>query len=200
MTTAWPCNRSPCCCRLAGKKPAEAVQNFLSPLQVAATCVTSSVFRPDPDGYSAGCGHSLILNKGEFVTLAGPDRLQLAAALEYDVVRLDDPPPGAEGPWKVRTRAYRYHVVAQDLAEVALWHWHPGGSSKYIDPHMHIGRQQILPDAVISRATHHPTGRIAFEQVLQQLIQEFGIEPRRDDWNERLEESLARFAEWRTWP
>jgi hypothetical protein len=85
---------------LAGRKPSEAVRNFLDPLQVAASCVTNSIFSVSSDGYQAGVGHALVLAKGEPVTLGGAPLL-LSAALQYDVIKLDkDVPPG--GPWRCR--------------------------------------------------------------------------------------------------
>jgi hypothetical protein len=99
----------------------------------------------------------------------------------------------------VQTRAYRYHVMTEDLCEVVLWHWHPGGRSHYQDPHMHLGSTQLQTSAVISGARHHPTGRIAFEQVLLQLLSEYSVAPRREDWEDQLNSTLARFADWRTW-
>lgn len=197
--TAWGSSRSPCSYPLAGRKPSDAVRNFLDPLQVAASCVTRSVFRPSGNGYKAGTGHALILNKGDPVALSGSARLLLSAQLEYDVVKLDEPPPEADGPWKVRTRAYRYHVLTADFCDVALWHWHPGGESLHCDPHLHLGATQLQSDAVISHKNHHPTGRIAFEQVLLHLIGEYGVEAQRTDATTTLNETLARFAEWRTW-
>lgn len=128
-----------------------------------------------------------------------PPRLLLSAQLEYDVIRLDDVDAPSGGPWKVRTRAYRYHVMTEDLCEVLLWHRHPGGNSTYLDPHLHVGATQLDSDAIISRARHHPTGRIAFEQVLLQLIDEFHVVQQREDWETKLNETLQRFATWRTW-
>lgn len=184
------------------------MRNFLDPLQLAASCVTTAIFRVSPDGYSAGEGHALLLNKGEPVPLSvvpepgrevAPERLLLSAQLEYDVVRLEgeDASPGAK--WKVRTRAYRYHLMTDDYCEVLLWHWHPNGNSPFLDPHLHVGGTQMRSDAVISRARHHPTGRIAFEQVLLQLLAEFSVVHMRDDWEAQLNDTLARFAKWRTW-
>lgn len=197
--TGWGYSRSPCSYPLAGRNPSEAVGNFLDPLQRAASCVTRSVFRPSSNGYKAGSGHGLILNKGEPVTLPGAARLLLSAQLEYDLVKLSDPPPGVRGPWKVATRAYRYHVLTADHCEVALWHWHPGNEG-HSDPHLHVGATQLSKDAVISHKNHHPTGRIAFEQVLLQLITEYdGVEAERADAIEQLNETFARFAKWRTW-
>lgn len=193
---------------MAGRKPSEAVTNFLDPLQLAASCVTDSIFRPSADGYKAGEGHALLLNKGEPVPLTikpepghenAPERLLLSAQLEYDVIKLDEAEAQPGGPWKVRTRAYRYHLMTEDYCEVLLWHWHPGGQSHYGDPHLHIGGTQLQTNAVISKARHNPTGRIAFEQVLLQLLGEFEVVHRREDWHTQLNATLERFATWRTW-
>jgi hypothetical protein len=130
------------------------------------------------------------------VRLSGAQPLLLFAQLEYDVVRTEDVD---RGPWKVRTRGYRYHVLSADEREVVLYHWHPGGTSRYEDPHAHVGRSQLAPGAVLTGKTHLPGGRIAFEQVLALLIREFGIEPRRDDHADVLDDCFQRFAKWRTW-
>lgn len=181
---------------MAGRRPHEAVRNFLDPLQLAASCVTDSIFRVSAEGYRPGEGHALILNRGQAVSLAARQPLQLYAQLEYDVVETDD---DDRGPWKVRTRAYRHHVLTADTSEVALYHWHPGGTSRYEDPHAHVGTTQLRRAAIITGRMHLPSGRIAFEQVLMLLIREFGIEPRRDDHEAVIEDCFARFAKWRTW-
>jgi hypothetical protein len=125
-------------------------------------------------------------------------RLQLSAGLDYDVIYLDDPPPEAEGPYKVATRRYRYHVLTDDMREVLLWHWHPDSSSTMHDPHVHLGTTQLAPTAVINKRVHVATSRVAFEQVLLTTI-DLGVTPLRDDWASTLNESLAAFARWRTW-
>jgi hypothetical protein len=168
----------------------------MEPLQRAASCVTESVFRPSARGYSAGTGHAMILNKGRPVRLSAAQPLLLFAQLEYDVVRTDDVD---RGPWKVRTRGYRYHVLSADEDEVALYHWHPGGTSTYEDPHVHVGPTQLHGEAIITKRMHLPSGRIAFEQVLTLMIREFGVEPRRDDHEAVIEDCFSRFAKWRTW-
>jgi len=118
--------------------------------------------------------------------------------LEYAVVK-DPKAESRERRWKVRTLGYRYHVMLSDLTEVALWHWHPSGKSSYKDPHFHVGVAQLEAGAVVRRAKHNPSGRIAFEQVLLQLLAEYGVKPARDDWETCLNATLDRFATWRTW-
>jgi hypothetical protein len=168
----------------------------MEPLQRAASCVTESVFRPSVNGYRGGSGHAMILNEGRPVRLRAAQPLLLFAQLEYDVVRTDDV---NRGPWKVRTRGYRYHVLSVDEREVVLYHWHPGGASRYEDPHVHVGGSQLSHGAVLTGKTHLPGGRIAFEQVLTLLIQECDVVPLRDDHVDVLDDCFQRFAKWRTW-
>jgi hypothetical protein len=85
-----------------------------------------------------GTGHALLLSRGQPMRLG--KGLMFSAQLEYDVVKLDNPPPEVEGPWKVGTRGYRYHLMIEDLCEVLVWHWPPDGNSTYTDPHLHVGR------------------------------------------------------------
>ena len=40
---------------------------------------------------------------------------------------------------------------------------------------------------------------IALEQVLRMLIDEFGVQPRRDDWRDVLTETQEAFETYRTW-
>ena len=46
---------------------------------------------------------------------------------------------------------------------------------------------------------HIPTGRTALEDMLRLMIRDFGVEPQRSDWSAVLDETLARYATWRTW-
>jgi hypothetical protein len=47
---------------------------------------------------------------------------------------------------------------------------------------------------------HLPTGRIAFEQFIRLIILEFGVTPRRGDWETVLDDAQAAFEAYRTWP
>lgn len=85
------------------------------------------------------------------------------------------------------------------MSEVVLFHWHPRSTGLRQDPHLHLGSSQLTATSVVTRKTHVPSGRIAFESVIELLIAEFNVVPQRPDWAEVLQESLARFTRWRTW-
>lgn len=50
------------------------------------------------------------------------------------------------------------------------------------------------------RELHLPSERVAFEMVVRFLIAEMGVIPLRTDWAELIEEALAMFVKFRTWP
>lgn len=77
------------------------------------------------------------------------------------------------------TRGYRYHILTADGTESFLCHWHPSGRSLHTRPHAHIGDALLVPDAVITRKEHVPTGRVALEHVIQFLLQAYEVVPLR---------------------
>ncbi|MCU1693630.1 MAG: hypothetical protein JWM64_2721 [Frankiales bacterium] len=171
----------------------------MGPLQRALSCVTDSVLVVSPGGYQLnedGPPHGVLLNRGDAVRLPGANKPCLHVSLHYQVVRVDD---ADRGPFKVRTRAYRYHVLTDDGTESMLFHWHPDGKSTFARPHLHVGGALLQRDAVISRKAHVPSGRVALEMVIGMLIREYAVVPRRADHEAVLDECLTRFERWRTW-
>jgi hypothetical protein len=125
----------------------------------------------------------------------------------YTIVHLPDDPTG--GSFKVSSSRYMYEVLDRDERELFVYHWHPEGVSPIQVPHMHFsGAAPIsLPPAPggqqprrleVDRA-HFPTGRIALEDVIELLIRDLGIVPRRGDWEDVLNESLASLRGRRPW-
>lgn len=168
----------------------------MPPLQRALSCVTDAVFVRSHDSTVPGAIRALNAPRAGFAPLRGENRLHLSVAIQYEVVPSPDPD---RGPWKVRTRKYMYHVVADDLTEVILFHWHPDGKSAEQGPHLHMGSSQLTPNAVVSSKAHVPTGRVSLESVLELLIQDFGVVPLRPDWQDTLASSRDEFHRWRTW-
>lgn len=88
----------------------------------------------------------------------------------------------------VSTSAYRYHILDRDGREILAYHCHPDGVSSVTEPHLHLsGRLSPLdtgPRDIPVRfdEMHLPTGMVTLAQVVRLLITEFGVEPRRDDW------------------
>ena len=109
--------------------------------------------------------------------------------------------PVPHGPYRVQTVAYYYTVIEIDgpWREVFAYHWHPQGRSAITFPHFHLYQGSgTIRDEV--RKAHFPTGRIALEEVLRLVIQEFGVRPLREDWDAILNRTQAAFEDWRTWP
>ncbi len=186
---------------MPGRTPSEAVDNFLAPLRRALSRITDQHLSVSRDGYkpsTTGHPHGLLLGKGEPLSLRALDgqRFGLSGSISYNVVETSDPD---RGPWKVQIKAYRYHVLTADGTESVLFHWHPDGQSNVDSPHLHVGNAELRPDAVISRKAHIPSGRVALEQVIQLLLREYQVVPRRDDADDLLRECLSRFRRWRTW-
>ena len=101
---------------------------------------------------------------------------------------------GVSGPWRVRTAAYAYAIDEEASGqELLAFHWHPSGRS-VTWPHIHLGHALTGGDR-----KRLPSGRIALEQVLRMLIDEFGVQPRRDDWRDVLTETQEAFETYRTW-
>jgi hypothetical protein len=146
------------------------------------------------DGYRTGGLRALVLNGNQPVPLRGPSRIHLSVSIHYEI----RPHPDL-GPWKIRTRAYFYHIVNDAMDEIVLFHWHPDSPGMVVDPHLHLGRSQLSPSAVISHRVHVPTGRIALESVIILAIKELGVIPLRADWEKILTGNLEDFARFRTW-
>lgn len=158
--------------------------------------MSNSVFSSSHSHIEPGGVRSIKVPKGAgFIALAGSKRLHFSAVLEYEIIETDQP---GRGPWKIRTRKYLYHVVTDDHTEVILFHWHPETSDRKY-PHTHLGSSQLLPTAVVGHGDHIPSGRISFEMVLDYLIREQGVVPRRSDWEDVLTLNNANFTTWRSW-
>lgn len=179
---------------MAGRTPAEAVQAFVAPLQLALDCVTNAVLDVSGGYHVTDQPHALALAGGDPVDLAGDARLTLSVRQNYRIVESE----GARGPWKVQTSAYAYRVAGPG-GEMLVYHWHPQARSTHTRPHLHIGGGSGITSDALRRA-HVPTGRIAVEELLRMLIEDLGVEPRRRDWSETLDSAQAGYEAWRTWP
>ncbi len=86
-------------------------------------------------------------------------------------------------------------MLDREDREILAFHWHPIGLSDVTDPHIHLssklnpidmGRDQ---DPLPLAGMHIPTGFVTLEDVVRLLITEFGITPRRDDWDALLRDN-----------
>jgi hypothetical protein len=78
------------------------------------------------------------------------------------------------------------------------WHWHPDSGTMH-EPHMHVYCGGQIGGDPISKL-HFPSERVAFEHVVQFVITELRVPPRRDDWQSLISAALERFVAFRTWP
>ena len=106
--------------------------------------------------------------------------------------------------WRTTTLMYEYRLLDHHHRELLVYHWQPGSSYLGPDhPHLHVSaslRAQV--NACDTREIdldrlHLPTDRVTFEAVIRMLISEFGIAPRRKDWQVTLDRTEAVFREQR---
>ncbi len=113
------------------------------------------------------------------VALGGPSELTLSIIQYYRIVETSLP----DGPWMVSFVGYQYLVGRQTGEYLVAYHWHPHGQSTTTWPHLHIEAGARLGFRPLTRA-HLPTGDVTVRDIVRMLIQDFGVEPRRDDWRE----------------
>lgn len=137
----------------------------------------------------------------------GRARFGLSVLHAYRIIR------ETERGWrKVHTAAHQYALDDVDGREIFAYDWHP-----HIEdvpyPHLHVSHGAVRRDitagvrlpvsqnvlqAKLGRA-HLPTRRIALEDVLRLLIEQFGVQPARADWDDALREARESFKADRTW-
>ena len=98
-------------------------------------------------------------------------------------------------PWYVDVVGYFYALELPDGPEIVAYQWDPDGSSNIKFPHLHIGRGATGNVTTFGPRGLHPiyfpTKHIALEDVLRLAIAEFGVEPRRTDWERILGDEQA---------
>jgi hypothetical protein len=189
---------------LPGRTPQEAVRHYTQALQDALSCVVqgrlvrlaANPFEPDP------AIHPIALNGDEPAPLRGPARLYLVVNQNYSIVRTEDE---TSPRWKVSTRGYFYGLQTEQGAEAVSFHWSPRPGEMIARPHAHVGRRLLSTPITLGLASfdlprvHIPTGRVALEEVIRMAIQEFAVEPRREDWEQVLERTQSASQRWGSW-
>lgn len=170
---------------MAGSSYAKAVRAFVEPIQAALSCfvagkVTADQYKPDHPGV-------LTFNRYVPVRLRGPGKIHVRIMMRYRIVAAE----GAQGPWKVSTAGWIYHLLDGSKKDLIGYHWHPVSSSHLTTPHFH--------DFEHGDTRHFPTGRILIEDVLQ-LATEYGANPRdKVKWADTMAENREKFARGATW-
>lgn len=98
-----------------------------------------------------------------------------------------------DGKHPTRTTLYTYQVLrnAKPLIE---FHYHPRSRVK----HCHVHVRPTGQDAQMLKRVHIPTSRVAFEDVLTMLIDDFGVKAKRGA-SAVLATNRAKFEKTQTW-
>ncbi len=177
---------------MAGRKPHEAVTNYLEPLRKAISCITRSGLQVTSRD-QLNKVHALTLNRGSAVPLRGRRDLTLNIRQGYRIEEAE----GELGPYEVSTAAYAYIIGDAEEREILTYHWHPEGPSHITEPHLHLGPAAEIGCEELVKA-HIPVGRITIEDVIGLLLRDFGVKPLREDWEDVLAETQGKYENYRT--
>ena len=101
------------------------------------------------------------------------------------------------GEVRLSTRAYIYSIYdspgMMEVEPLVYWHWSPPTDGR--DPHVHA---PVGDPAGRGMRLHLPTGRrVSVEQIVEHLIEEWGVVPARADWRSVLQDNRTRFETYR---
>jgi hypothetical protein len=103
--------------------------------------------------------------------------------------------PGSERGYIVHPAAYSYRILDRDRNEILAYHWHPSGASRVAHPHLHLSNRVSPIDVgrgqepLALADLHIATGPIDFATIVRMLIEEFDVQPLREDWRDVLREN-----------
>lgn len=180
--------------------PASASRAFQAALQTVTSTVTNANLIVSPKSYQTNILYSIT-----FSPTGEPVRLRASSGAWSDLLlglthqfRIVDEVNTDHGPeWRVTTAAYEYYVYDSQCGELLGFHWQPGSTYRGPDrPHLHVSAQlPIRTDAHGGARNqplhrlHIPTRQVTLESVVRMLIDDFGVQPVRADWDRRLTDS-----------
>jgi hypothetical protein len=175
-----------------GRKPADAVREYLQPLQRSISCLTDKVVRPS--GYDTDRKYIATFS-GTSARLRTTSRdLYLSFLQSYSIHKM------LLGNYKVKTLSYMYAIENEFGHEIVAFHWHPESDVETVTfPHLHIGYgagDRILQSV---RDSHFPSARVSFEEVCHLLIDHFDVVPLREDAKDVLAENHKLFVTHKSW-
>jgi len=175
-----------------GRNPAEAIREYLKPLQQSLSCLSNRVLRPT--GYNPGIVLQVTLpqNVAPLIT-RNHETLHLTFVQDFSVIE-----PLLLPRFKIKTHAYFYGLEDGNRTEIIAFHWHPVATPAIQFPHFHVrqGAGKLRPEI---DKIHFRTDRVAFEEFCQLLIDEFDVIPERSDAKQVLENNLKLFKTHKTW-
>ena len=199
---------------MAGASPEEAVDAFLDRIRNTLDCVLAGT--AFGSGNAVGGEHSLTPyisgqdepNVARLTTHGGVGELLFRFAHLYTVAFVPD--DDQRGPFKVSTSFYQYKILDRDETEVVVYDWAPAGISPVRTPHLHV---PIAGSVLLKQregsplenqktylgSLHFPTARIFLEDIVELLIREFQVDPRRGNWETVLQDNREAIGRGRTW-
>ena len=178
---------------MPGKKPSEAVREYIQPLQQSLSCFTNSVLRSsgpyEPDkvlvATFSGTTARLRTKNSEQLHLGFVQHFSIKSHLLG---------------YKIKTRSYYYSLEDKYGHEIVAFHWHPDSENGDVPfAHMHLGHGAAERLRKELYKIHFPTARISFEEVGILLLDHFEVEPERKDAKDVLNANLELFKKHKTW-
>lgn len=180
---------------MSARNPAEAVERYRRSLQRVISCISDGVLsvvgQVNGGPYQpSDVLHTLLLQSGQFVPLAGADNLSIRVAFRYEIALLEE---GRRRDWRVVTREYTYSIARRDhdqAVELLTFHWQPETAIGRSWPHLHVGSgiaesSQRIGTRYVHRV-HVPTDLVSLASAVRMAIEELEVRPLRDDWHEIL--------------
>lgn len=180
---------------MAGDTPAEAVHNFVDPLQQSVHCIAPAYVNVRGGYHVQPEPHTLTLNDFESISLKCDRDLTLWVTHDYNIVEAKDDPE--LGPWKVHSRGYIY-LVCDGEQPLFAYHWHPKTGFDVHFPHLHMYWLESLGQPEAAKM-HFATGRVSLESVIRLLVREFNVKTIQDDYAKILDDREAAFFKYRSW-
>jgi hypothetical protein len=175
-------------------RPEEALAQQREQVRSATQCVTTQpvvVFRSRSDVLTGRIGFAPVERPAPLRTRGR--RRSLFFLLEVNVRLLAV--SGTTRGYDAVLQGYAYEILDRDGSEIIAYHWHPLGLSSVTHPHLHLSNQIRPIELGRSQAPlpladmHLATGVVPLAHVVRMLIEEFGVEPLRDDWDAVLPRS-----------
>lgn len=99
-----------------------------------------------------------------------------------------------DGDCSIESYAYRLQAGKSAASWLIRWEYQresPRSDYPYARAHVHV--RGAFPDGKPADRLHIPTRRVPLELVLWHLIADWGVKPKRDDWQQQLEASIHGF-------
>lgn len=174
------------------------LQHHLTPLEQALGCIVTErlMFMWTPR-IVIGQVYAISLNRNGPVALRGTASLHLSVG---QLCRVSEDSTVDNGPYRAQTVGYRYVISTSEGREILAFHWTPEADPSLATtlPHLHVGSVNISDSAPLAPKSfnklHIPTGAVSLQSVVRFLIEEAGVEPRRVNWSEVLDQGQAQFT------